>query len=38
MLYLVLSPAMYAYMQSGLNGAWRAQAGGATASPATEGA
>jgi hypothetical protein len=25
-LYLVLTPAFYAYMQSGLNGAWRAQA------------
>lgn len=24
-LYLVLSPAMYAYMQSGLNGVWKAQ-------------
>jgi hypothetical protein len=24
-LYLVISPALYAYMQSGLNGAWRAQ-------------
>ena len=26
-LSLVLSPAMYAYMQSGLNGVWKAQAG-----------
>ena len=26
-LYLVISPAMYAYMQSGLNGVWKAQAG-----------
>ncbi len=26
-LYVVLSPAMYAYMQSGLNGVWKAQAG-----------
>ena len=26
LLYLVISPAMYAYMQSGLNGTWRAQA------------
>ncbi len=26
-LYLVLSPAFYAYMQSGLNGVWRSQAG-----------
>jgi hypothetical protein len=25
-LYLVISPALYAYMQSGLNSAWRAQA------------
>ena len=25
-LYVVLSPAMYAYMQSGLNGVWKAQA------------
>jgi Domain of unknown function (DUF4234) len=25
-LYIVLSPAMYAYMQSGLNSVWRAQA------------
>jgi Domain of unknown function (DUF4234) len=25
-LYIVISPAMYAYMQSGLNGVWRAQA------------
>ena len=25
-LYIVLSPAFYAYMQSGLNGAWKAQA------------
>ena len=25
-LYLVISPAMYAYMQSGLNGVWKAQA------------
>ncbi len=25
-LYIVLSPAMYAYMQSGLNGVWKAQA------------
>ena len=25
-LYLVLSPAFYAYMQSGLNGVWKAQA------------
>ena len=27
-LYLVLSPAMYAYMQSGLNAVWKAQASG----------
>jgi hypothetical protein len=32
-LYLVLSPAFYAYMQSGLNGAWKAQA--STVEPAT---
>ena len=25
-LYIVISPALYAYMQSGLNGVWRAQA------------
>ena len=25
-LYIVLSPAMYAYMQTGLNGTWKAQA------------
>jgi hypothetical protein len=24
-LYVVISPALYAYMQSGLNGGWRAQ-------------
>jgi hypothetical protein len=29
-LYLVLSPAFYAYMQSGLNNVWRAQAKGAS--------
>lgn len=34
-LYLVLSPAMYAYMQSGLNGVWKAQsAAGAEPVPA----
>ena len=33
-LYVVLSPAFYAYMQSGLNGVWKAQAAGST-SPAT---
>ena len=27
-LYVVITPALYAYMQSGLNGAWRAQAAG----------
>ena len=27
-LYVVFSPALYAYMQSGLNGVWKAQAGG----------
>ena len=32
-LYLVLSPAFYAYMQSGLNGVWKAQA--STVEPAT---
>jgi Domain of unknown function (DUF4234) len=26
-LYLVISPAMYAYMQSGLNGVWKSQTG-----------
>lgn len=34
-LYLVLTPAFYAYMQSGLNGAWRAQATEVTVQPAT---
>jgi hypothetical protein len=33
-LYLVLSPAFYAYMQSGLNGVWRAQSGQSAAGPA----
>jgi hypothetical protein len=33
-LYLVISPAFYAYLQSGLNGVWRAQAGAAEAAPA----
>jgi hypothetical protein len=33
-LYLVLSPAMYAYMQSGLNGVWKAQASEAGVVPA----
>lgn len=33
-LYLVLSPAFYAYMQSGLNGVWRAQATETAAQPA----
>ena len=28
-LYVVISPALYAYMQSGLNKAWRAQGGAA---------
>ena len=32
-LYLVISPAFYAYMQSGLNGVWKAQA--VVAAPAT---
>lgn len=27
-LYVVISPAFYAYMQSGLNGVWKAQAAG----------
>ena len=31
-LYVVISPAFYAYMQSGLNGVWRAQAIGAAPS------
>ena len=30
-LYVVLSPAFYAYMQSGLNGVWKAQATAAAA-------
>jgi hypothetical protein len=30
-LYIVISPALYAYMQSGLNGAWKAQATGGEA-------
>ena len=33
-LYVVISPAMYAYMQSGLNGVW--QTAGAPAEPALE--
>jgi hypothetical protein len=33
-LYLVLSPAFYAYMQSGLNGVWRTQSGQSAAGPA----
>ena len=33
-LYVVISPAMYAYMQSGLNGAWKTQTGDAAAGPA----
>jgi Domain of unknown function (DUF4234) len=32
-LYIVISPAMYGYMQSGLNGVWRAQWAGAGAEP-----
>jgi Domain of unknown function (DUF4234) len=32
-LYVVLSPAFYAYMQSGLNGVWRAQAEAPAAAP-----
>ena len=34
-LYVVISPAMYAYMQSGLNGVWRAQAETTEAAPVT---
>ena len=34
-LYLVLTPAFYAYMQSGLNGVWRAQATEVAEQPAT---
>ena len=33
-LYLVISPVMYAYMQSGLNGVWKRQAVDVTAQPA----
>jgi hypothetical protein len=33
-LYVVISPAFYAYMQSGLNNVWRAQAQGASQEPA----
>jgi hypothetical protein len=33
-LYVVISPAMYAYMQSGLNSAWRTQAVDPAAQPA----
>ena len=33
-LYLVISPAMYAYMQSGLNGVWKAQATESEPAPA----
>ena len=33
-LYIVISPVMYAYMQSGLNSAWKAQAADASAQPA----
>ncbi len=29
-LYLVISPAFFAYLQSGLNNVWRAEAGGTT--------
>jgi hypothetical protein len=32
-LYLVISPVLYAYMQSGLNSAWKAQAGGDVVAP-----
>lgn len=34
-LYIVISPAFFAYMQSGLNEVWKAQAGGAAPSPAS---
>jgi hypothetical protein len=34
-LYVVISPAMYAYMQSGLNGVWKAQAETTEAAPVT---
>jgi hypothetical protein len=34
-LYVVISPAFYAYMQSGLNGVWKAQAAAPEAAPAT---
>ena len=33
-LYVVISPAFYAYLQSGLNGVWRAQATETAAQPA----
>ena len=33
-LYIVISPVMYAYMQSGLNGVWKTQAVDAAAQPA----
>ena len=33
-LYVVISPAFYAYVQSGLNGVWRAQATETAAQPA----
>jgi hypothetical protein len=33
-LYLVVSPALYGYMQSGLNGVWRSQGASAPAAPA----
>ncbi|HSN99967.1 MAG TPA: DUF4234 domain-containing protein [Candidatus Nanopelagicales bacterium] len=33
-LYVVISPAFYAYMQSGLNGVWRAQATATATQPA----
>ena len=33
-LYIVISPAMYAYMQSGLNSVWKTQAVDASAQPA----
>jgi hypothetical protein len=34
-LYIVISPVMYAYMQSGLNNVWKTQGVDAPAQPAT---
>ena len=33
-LYIVISPVMYAYMQSGLNSVWKTQGADASAQPA----